>query len=65
MIKNEKLRKLFTKSPNFRELQSLNHVICKKEIDHVIEKLAGRLKLKYELEDTAMDLLEKKFKEKV
>ena len=48
-IKNQKLRKPVTKSSNFRQLQSFNHSICKKEIDHAIEKFAGSLRLKHKL----------------
>ena len=38
-----RLNNPFTKGPNFRELQSLNHFVTlyvKKEIDHAIEKFA-------------------------
>ena len=41
---------------NVRELQSLYYSRHKKEIDWAIEKFAGNYKLKYNLEDTAMDL---------
>ena len=36
-----------------------------KKIDHAIEEFAGSFGLKYELEDTAMDLWVNKVKEKV
>ena len=53
LIKNQKLRKLFTKGPNFREPQ------------WAIEEFAGSLRLKHTLEDTAMDLWVNKVLEKV
>ena len=58
LIKNQTLRKLITKGPNFREPQLL------REIDHPIEDIARSLRLKQKLEDTAMDLWVNKVKEK-
>ena len=43
LIKNQKLRKLFTEGPNFRETQSLNYPRCKKEIDRLIRLLRNLL----------------------
>ena len=42
--------------PNFREPQSLNYSRCKKEIGRAIERFDTNFRLKYNLEDTAMDL---------
>ena len=65
LIKNQKIKKIFSKGPNFREPQSLNYFRCKKEIDRAIEESAGILRLIHKLEDTAMDLWVNKGKEKV
>ena len=46
LIKNQKLRKTFTKGPNFRQPLSLNYSRCKKEIDCAIEGFAGSLQVK-------------------
>ena len=59
LIKNQKLRKLFTMGPTFREPKS--QIV----LDWAFEEFAGSLILKHKLEDTAMDLWENKAKEKV
>ena len=65
LIKNQKLRKLFTEGSNFRETQSLNYPRCKKEIDRAIEKFASILRLKHKLGDTPMDAWVNKVRERV
>lgn len=50
--------------PNFREPQSSNYSRCKKENDCTIEEFAGSIRLKHNLEETAIDVLLNK-KEKV
>lgn len=65
LIQNQKLRKPLTGGPNFSQWQSLNYSKCKKEIDYAIEEFAGSLRLKYKLEDIAMDLWATKILEKV
>ena len=44
---------------------SLNHSRSKKDIERTIEEFAGSLRLKYKLEDTAMELWVNKVLEKV
>ena len=65
LIKKQKLRKLFTKGPNFREPQPLNYSRYKKEVDRAITEFARSLRLKHELEIIAMNLWVNKVKEKV
>ena len=65
LIKNQNLRKLFTKGPDFRVALSLNYSRSKKDIERATEEFAGTLRLKYKLEDTAMELWVNKVKEKV
>ena len=65
LIKNQKLRKLFTKGPDFRVALSLNYSRSKKDIERATEEFAGTLRLKYKLENTAMELWVNKVKEKV
>ena len=43
--------------PNFREPQSLNYSRCKNEIGRAIDRFDTNFRLKFNLEDTAMDLL--------
>ena len=60
-----RLRKLFTKGPDFREPHSLNYSGCKKEIDCAVEEFSGSYALKHKIKDTIMELWVKKVKQKV
>lgn len=56
LIKNKKQRTLLIKGSNFRELEPLNFSKCENETDYVFEEFNWSLRLKYKLEDTAIDL---------
>ena len=61
-IKNQKLRRHFTKGPNFREPQSLNYSRCKKDVDWAMQESSRNLRLKHNLENAATDLSVNKVK---
>ena len=69
IIENSKLRKLFSKGPNFRENKTINYAKCIREIDNSLCECASRLSSKYNLDlplfDNWISLVKQKVAEKV
>ena len=50
VVSNQKLRKLLSKGPNYREPRTLNYNKCKKEINTTLLLAIDNLSVKYHLE---------------
>ena len=55
IIENAKLRKLFSKGPNYRENKTVNYGKCLKEITVALEACVSSLAVKYQLETSTFD----------
>ena len=55
IVQNSKLRKLFSKGPNYREKKTLNYSKCSKEIDFSLNECASKLASKYNLDLSLFD----------
>ena len=49
IIENPKLRKLFSKGPNYRENKTINYNVCLKEINAALDICASNMASKYQL----------------
>ena len=69
IVENQKLRKLLTKGPNYREKKTLNFNKCLKEIENSINTCASKLSDKYKLPLTSFDnwitLIKQKTRDKI
>ena len=65
IIENSKLRKLFSKGPNYRENKTVNYQKCKSEIYKSLDECASKMAAKYSLEIEAFNSWKSKVKEKV
>ena len=65
IIQNSKLRKLFSKGPNYRENKTINYSKCMKEICDSIEACTSKMAAKYALDISVFDPWKSKVKEKV
>ena len=65
IIENSKLRKLFSKGPNYRENKTINYNKCKIEIYKAVDACASKMAVKYNLNIEAFDRWKSKVKEKV
>jgi len=55
LIKNNKLRTLLSKGPNFREPNTINYKNCESSINAAISEFIEKLKTKHKLSDNALD----------
>ena len=55
IVQNSKLRKLFSKGPNYREKKTINYSKCSKEIDISLTECASKLANKYNLDISLFD----------
>ena len=65
IIENAKLRKLFSKGPNYRENKTINYHKCMNEIVKSLDACASNMAAKYKLEVQEFDSWKSKVKEKV
>ena len=65
IIENSKLRKLFSKGPNYRENETVNYQKCKSEIYKSLDECASKMAAKYSLEIEAFNSWKSKVKGKV
>ena len=65
IIENAKLRKLFSKGPNYRENKTINYHKCMNEIVKSLDACASYMGAKYKLEVQEFDSWKSKVKEKV
>ena len=64
IIGNSKLRKLFSKGPNYRENKTINYQKCMSEICKSLDECAAKMAVKYKLEVKDFDNWKSKVKEK-
>ena len=55
IIENSKLRKLFSKGPNYRENKTINYHKCKTEIYKALDACVSKMAVKYNLDVEAFD----------
>ena len=65
IIENAKLRKLFSKGPNYRENKTINYNTCLKEISAALDICASNMASKYQLDVKLFDNWKSLVKEKV
>ena len=69
IIENAKLRKLFSKGPNYRENKTINYNSCLKEITSALNICASNMARKYQLDlkmfDNWISLVKEKVAEKI
>ena len=65
IIENAKLRKLFSKGPNYRENKTINFNTCLKEISSALDICASNMASKYQLDVKLFDNWKSLVKEKV
>ena len=64
IIENSKLRKLFSKGPNYRENKTINYQKCMSEICKSLDDCAAKMAVKYNLEVKDFENWKSKVKEK-
>ena len=65
IIENSKIRKLFSKGPNYRENKTINYHRCMSEICKSLDDCASKMAAKYKLDIKDFDNWKLKVKEKV